>query len=169
MKIEFTEDQLVTIRDKFIQSCKNNMYQGDRDSAEKDLEIINAIQDELVCEIYEDLVDLHLDDSDIDKYRHKRTVYKDEEHAIELLIMFAKSDEKVPSESLIKAINKHAYSITCSFNDKIRIIEYYRKAVNGLFILCMNLCTKEEMKKLDDMLDKQIKNLESIDCDSCIH
>ena len=50
MKKEFTEDQLVYIRDLFAEQCDRYIDSGKRDDAQEALDIVNVVQSKLNCD-----------------------------------------------------------------------------------------------------------------------
>ena len=72
MKKEFTEDQLVYIRDVFVHECDRYIDSGERDMAQEALDIVNVVQSEYDCDEYADLESFVLDESGAYGYIEKR-------------------------------------------------------------------------------------------------
>lgn len=107
MKKEFTEDQLVYIRDIFALECEKYIDLGKRDDAQEVLDIVNVVQSKYDCEEYADLESFVLDESGNYGYIEKRELDESEEEAVRLMIQFSKSSEQNPSEELKEAVNEH--------------------------------------------------------------
>lgn len=150
MKKEFTEDQLVYIRDLFAEQCDRYIDSGKRDDAQEALDIVNVVQSKLNCDEYESLETYKLDVSESFTYVELADLNEYEITAINKMVEYAKSSDTEPSECLKDSIN--VYLEECSANIGItpRSIIYRRKiAINQLIIFCMKSCTDDELKKLD--------------------
>lgn len=160
MKKEFTEDQLVYIRDIFAQGCEKYIDLGKRDDAQEALDIVNVVQSEYNCDEYADLESFMLDESGIYSHIKKRELDKSEEEAIKLMIQFAKSSEQNPSEELKEAVNEHLGLIHANRGKtKLDVVMNRKVKINRLIILCINSCEESELIRLDDIADLLAENI----------
>lgn len=147
---EFTEDQLVYIRDVFAEQCQKHIDLGNRESAQEVLDIINVVQSKLNCDEYESLKTWVLDDSESFGYIELAELEEYEIAAIEKMKEFAKFSDTEPSESLRDSVNTYLEECCANIGLTPKSILNKRKAgVNRLIVLCMKSCTDDELKKLD--------------------
>lgn len=160
MKKEFTEDQLVYIRDVFVHECDRYIDSGERDMAQEALDIVNVVQSEYDCDEYADLESFVLDESGTYGYIEKRELDESEEEAIKLMIQFAKSSEQDPSEELKEAVNEHLYLNDANRGKtKLDVVMNRKVKINRLIILCINPCEESELIRLDDIADLLAENI----------
>lgn len=160
MKKEFTEDQLVYIRDIFAQECDKYIDLGKRDDAQEALDIVNVVQSEYNCDEYADLESFMLDESGIYSHIKKRELDESEEEAIKLMIQFAKSSEQNPSEELKEAVNEHLYLNDADRGEtKLDVIMNRKAKINRLIVLCINSCEESELIRLDGIVDLLAENI----------
>mgnify|MGYP003397603270 CR=1 FL=1 len=154
MKKEFTEDQLVYIRDIFAEQCEKYIDLGKRDDAQEALDIINVVQSKMNCDEYDSLETWVLDDSESYGFIELAEPSDYEIAAIDKMKEFAKSSETEPSDMLRDSVN--AYLKVCYANIGLTprsILNKRRLYINRLIILCMKSCTNDELKKLDDIIN----------------
>jgi len=160
MKKEFTEDQLVYIRDIFYEKCEKYIDLGKRDDAQEALDIVNVVQSKYDCEEYADLESFMLDESGTYYYIEKRELEESEEEAVRLLIEFAKSSEQNPSEELKESVNEHLDEIHANLGDTMVDVIINREVkINRLIVLCINSCEESELIRLDDIADLLAENI----------
>lgn len=160
MKKEFTEDQLVYIRDIFAQECEKYIDLGKRDDAQEALDIVNVVQSKYDCDEYADLESFVLDESGTYNYIEKRELEESEEEAVRILIEFAKSSEQNPSEELKESVNNHLDEIHANVGNTMGDVIINRKAkINRLIVLCINSCEESELIRLDDIADLLAENI----------
>lgn len=160
MKREFTEDQLVYIRDIFALECEKYIDLGKRDDAQEALDIVNVVQSKYDCDEYADLESFILDESGTYGYIEKRELEESEEEAVRLMIQFAKSSEQDPSEELKESINEHLYLNDANRGKtKLDVIMNRKVNINKLIVLCINSCEESELIRLDDIADLLAENI----------
>lgn len=160
MKKEFTEDQLVYIRDIFAQECEKYIDLGKRDDAQEALDIVNVVQSKYDCDEYADLESFILDESGTYYYIEKRELEESEEEAVRILIEFAKSSEQNPSEELKESVNNHLDEIHANVGNTMGDVIINRKSkINRLIVLCINSCEESELIRLDDIADLLAENI----------
>lgn len=160
MKKEFTEEQLVYIRDVFSEKCDKYIDLGQRDDAQEALDIVNVVQSKYECDEYADLESFMLDESGTYSYIEKRELEESEEKAVKLMIQFAKSSEQDPSEELKEAVNEHLDLIHTNRGDTMLDVIINRKAkINRLIVLCINSCEESQLIRLDGIVDLLAENI----------
>lgn len=93
------------------------------------------------------------------KVHNKFVHYDPEEDVKQLMIAFAKSGDREPSEKLKETVNQYLEDLHSntgvSRQDTIkrRII-----AINKLIVLCIHACTGEELKRLDGIVKELAEN-----------
>ena len=159
-KKEFTEDQLVMIRDVFADLCDKSISYGNREIAQEYLDIVNVVQENTGCDEYESLEEFHLDDSGTYSYVEKRELDELEEAAVDGMIAFAKSDETAPSESLKATVNNYLEDSCANTGNTYQdTVERRILMINHLIILCIHACTKEELERLDGLVKELSENI----------
>lgn len=154
MKKEFTEYQLVYIRDVFAHECDRYIDSGERDMAHEALDIVNVVQSKYDCDEYADLESFVLDESGTYYYIEKRELEESEEESVRLMIQFAKSSEQNPSEELKEAVNEHLYLNDANRGKtKLDVVMNRKVKINRLIILCINSCEESELIRLDGIAD----------------
>ena len=160
MKKEFTVGQLVMIRDLFADHCDKLIEHGKRDLAEKYLDIINVVQSKTGCDEYESLEDFHLNDSGTFSYVEKRELDELEEVAVDEMISFAKSYDKEPWETLKTKVNNYLENFPANNGPTHQDTVGRRKlAIQKLIILCIHALNREELKRLDGIVDILSENI----------
>lgn len=160
MKKEFTEDQLVYIRDIFFHECDRYIDSGERDMAHEALDIVNVVQSEYDCDEYADLESFVLDEIGTYSYIEKRELEESEEEAVRLMIQFSKSSEQNPSEELKEAVNEHLGLIHANRGKtKLDVVMNRKAKINRLIILCINSCEESELIRLDGIADLLAENI----------
>lgn len=160
MKKEFTEDQLVYIRDLFAEECEKYIDSGERNDAQTALDIVNVVQSKYDCDEYADLESFVLDESGTYGYIEKRELEESEEEAIKLMIQFAKSSEQDPSEELKEAVNEHLYLNDANRGKtKLDVVMNRKAKINRLIVLCINSCDENELIRLDGIADLLAENI----------
>ena len=160
MKKEFTVGQLVTIRDLFADHCDKLIEHGKRDLAEKYLDIINVVQSKTGCYEYESLEDFNLNDSGTFSYVEKRKLDELEEVAVDEMIAFAKSYDKEPWETLKTIVNNYLENFPANNGPTYQDTVGRRKlAIQRLIILCIHALNREELKRLDRIVDILSENI----------
>lgn len=160
MKKNFTVEQLITIRDLFVDHCDKLIEHGRRDLAEEYLDIINVVQANTGCDEYESLEDFYLDDSGTFVYVEKRGLDDLEEVAVDEMIAFAKSFDEEPWEILKARVNNYLEDVSANTGmTRQDIIDRRTICINRLIILCIHACTSEELKRLDGIVKELAENI----------
>lgn len=150
MKKEFTEDQLVHIRDIFAEECEKYITLGKRDDAQQALDIINVVQSKQNCDEYDSLETWVLDDSGSYAYTEERELKEEIRDVVKQMTEYAKSSETEPSDALRNSINHYLKKNCATLGLSPKSVLYRRMiTINKLIILCIKSCTDDELKKLD--------------------
>lgn len=126
-------------------NCIECINKGDREISKIFLENINSISNVFGIE-YKNLKDLYERKTKVFPYVENNNKLILKKEIVSLMIDYAKSKYNVPSELLIHKC--HSYFNALSLNAEER-----RKAINGLIVLCMDSCSNEQLKKLDNTVD----------------
>lgn len=150
MKKEFTEDQLIYIRDVFDERCEKYIQSGKREDAQDALDIVDVIQSKLNCDEYGSLETYLLNRSGTYAYIEKRMLEEKEEEALKQMVEYAKSSDTEPSKKLKDSINDYLNESWDTIGLTPQSVRYkIIGAINRLIVLCMKSCTDDELKKLD--------------------
>lgn len=159
MKKEFTDDQLVYIRDVFAEKCENYICLGKRDEAQEALDIINVVQCKQNCDEYESLYTFMLDVSDSYAYTNIRELQSEEKEAMHEMMKFAKSSDYAPSYNLINAVD--TYLDIWGANGGESSLDRFKERkslIYRIIMLCTKTCTDDELKKLDAIVTLLVKD-----------
>lgn len=125
--------------------CLDLINNGDREEAIASLKFINIILDTFEVE-YKSLKDFYERKTKVFPYVENNNKLMLKKEIVFLMIYYAKSKYNFLPELL--KYKCHHYFNTLSLN-----AEEKRKAINGLIVLCMDSCSEEQLKKLDDKVD----------------
>lgn len=94
------------------------------------------------------------------KVHTKFVHYDPEDDAKRLMIEFAKSEEKEPSEKLKAVVNQYLEDFSANTGmTREDTIARRTICINKLIILCIHACTSEELKRLDGIVKELAENI----------
>lgn len=125
--------------------CLDNIHKGNREKAIINLVSINLILEPFGVE-YKSLKDFYEEKTQVFPYVENNYKLMSKKEIVFLMIGYAKSKYDFPSELL--KYKCHSYFKALSLNEEEKI-----KTINGLIVLCMDSCSKEQLKKLDDSVN----------------
>lgn len=130
---------------KFGNICLDNIHKGNREKAIIYLKFINTALESFGVG-YKSLKDFYERKTKVFPYVENNGKLNLKKEIVFLMIGYAKSKYDFPSELL--KYKCHSYFEALSLNTEEKI-----KTINGLIVLCMDSCSKEQLKKLDNTVD----------------
>ena len=160
MKKELTTEQLCLVRDTFANICETSLEHGRWADAQEELDLINAIQENLGDEPYKDLTAFEMSEGADWSDWHEREMDDTEWTAVDALIEWVHSEENEPTEALKHAIETclEEYDANSGMNYEEAVKERLC-TLNHFIILAMRSCSPNEIRKIGSIKEQLAEEL----------